>query len=282
MSVRAAFVLVGILAAVQSPSAQWLNYPTPGIPRLPNGKPDLAARAPRTRDGKPDLSGVWHVYAEPLEEKKRLFGPGVGVVSVPGMEPDTVSKYGINILLDFKPGEISMTTEGQAVFDRHRKDESGLPTTHCMPLGTPLATLLSEVQKIVQTPGLILVMHELDGMPRQIYTDGRKLPANPSPTWLGSSVGRWEGDTLVVETTGLNDRVWLDISGHPRSEAMHMTERYRRRDVGHLDVAITFDDPKIYNKPFTVNVTHLLQADTDILEYVCNENEKDRAHMPVK
>jgi hypothetical protein len=282
MSVRAAFVLVGILAAVQLPSAQWLNYPTPGIPRLPNGKPDLAARAPRTRDGKPDLSGVWHVYAEPLEEKKRLFGPGVGVVSVPGMEPDTVSKYGINILLDFKPGEISMTTEGQAVFDRHRKDESGLPTTHCMPLGTPLATLLSEVQKIVQTPGLILVMHELDGMPRQIYTDGRKLPANPSPTWLGSSVGRWEGDTLVVETTGLNDRVWLDISGHPRSEAMHMTERYRRRDVGHLDVAITFDDPKIYNKPFTVNVTHLLQADTDILEYVCNENEKDRAHMPVK
>ena len=104
MSVRAAFVLVGVLAAVQSPSAQWLNYPTPGIPRHPNGKPDLAARAPRTRDGKPDLSGVWHVYAESLEEKKRLFGPGVGVVSVPGMEPDTVSKYGINILLDFKPG----------------------------------------------------------------------------------------------------------------------------------------------------------------------------------
>ena len=260
-------------------SAQWLNYPTPGIPRLPNGKPDLLAKAPRTRDGKPDLSGVWHVLSESIDEKKRLFGPGIGAISVPGMEPDTISKYGINILFDFKPGEIVMTPEGQAIFDRRRKDDSDLPTTHCLPMGTPLATLLSEVQKIVQTPGLVLVMHEIDGIPRQIYTDGRPLPANPAPSWLGSSVGRWDGDTLVVQTVGLNDRVWLDVAGHPRSEAMRMTERYRRRDVGHLDVEITFDDQEMYNRPFTVKVTHLLQADTDILEYVCNENEKDRAHM---
>jgi hypothetical protein len=280
MSLRVCFaVFLGILSAVPPLSAQWVNYPTPGLPRLPNGKPDLSAKAPRTRDGKPDFSGVWHVYAESLEEKRRLFGPGIGVVSVPGMEPDTISKYGVNILFDFKPGEIAMTPEGQAIFERRRKDDTDLPTTHCMPMGTPLATLLSEVQKIVQTPGLILVMHEIDGIPRQIYTDGRKLPADPSPTWLGSSVGRWDGDTLVVETVGLNDRVWLDVSGHPRSEAMHMTERYRRRDVGHLDVAITFDDPEMYNKPFTVNITHLLQPDTDILEYVCNENEKDRLHL---
>jgi hypothetical protein len=276
---RAGVVLFAFAAMLQVVSAQWLNYPTPGIPRLPNGKPDLAAKAPRTRDGKPDLSGVWHVLSESLDEKKRLFGPGIGVISVPGMEPDTISKYGVNILLDFKPGEIVMTSEGQAIFDRRRNDDSDLPTTHCLPMGTPLATLLSEVQKIVQTPGLILVMHEIDGIPRQIYTDGRKLPADPSPSWLGSSVGRWDGDALVVDTIGLNDRVWLDVSGHPRSGAMRMTERYRRRDVGHLDVEITFDDPKMYNKPFTVKVTHLLQADTDILEYVCNENEKDRAHM---
>jgi hypothetical protein len=268
-----------VVAALQVVSAQWLNYPTPGIPRLPNGKPDLSAKAPRTRDGKPDLSGVWHVLSESLEEKTRLFGPGIGVISVPGMEPDTVSKYGFDLLLDFKPGEIVMTPEGQAIFDRRRKDDSDIPTTHCLPMGTPLATLLSEVQKIVQTPGLILIMHEIDGIPRQVYTDGRKLPADPAPSWLGSSVGRWEGDVLVVNTVGLNDRVWLDVSGHPRSEAMRMTERYRRRDVGHLDVEITFDDPKMYNKPFTVKVTHLLQADADILEYVCNENEKDRAHM---
>jgi len=123
-------------------------------------------------------------------------------------------------------------------------------------------------------------MHELDGgMSRQIYTDGRPLPKDPNPSWLGYSVGRWEGDTLVVDTIGFNDRSWLDSRGHPHSEAMHITERYRRPNVGSLDVEITIDDAKTYNKPFTFKVTHLLQADSDILEYICNENEKDRAHM---
>jgi hypothetical protein len=210
--------------------------------------------------------------AEPPEDFGEIF--------VPGMEPTTISKYAINLLLDYKPGEIAMTPAGEAVFKLHN---SGDPQqefgAHCLPFGTPLATLLSEVHKIVQTPGLILVMHELDSMPRQIYVDGRTLPAEGNPSWLGYSVGRWDRDTLVVETNGLNDRVWLDLAGHPRSEAMRITERYRRRDVGHLDVEITFDDTKMYNKPFTVKVTHLLQADTDILEYVCNENEKDRAHI---
>jgi hypothetical protein len=128
-------------------------------------------------------------------------------------------------------------------------------------------------------PGLMLVMHELDNTTRQIYTDGRQLPEDPNPSWFGYSTGQWENDTLVVQTNGLNDRVWLDGLGHPRSEAMRMTERFRRPNVGHLEHEITFDDPKMYNKPFTVKFTHLLQPDSDILEYVCNENEKDRAHM---
>lgn len=275
--------LIGALAAMYAltivAQAQWLNYPTPGLPRLPNGKVDLTAKAPRARDGKPDLSGVWHVQSESLEEKRRLFGPEYGKNFVPGMEPTTVSKYAGNILLDFKPSEIAMTPEADAILSRRRRGEEVFPPTHCLPVGVPLATLLSEVHKIVQTPGLILVTHELDGMPRQIYVDGRTLPKDPTPSWLGYSTGRWDGDTLVVETVGVNDKVWLDVSGHPRSEAMRTTERYTRRDVGHLDVAITFDDPKSYSKPFTVKFTHLLQADTDILEYVCNENEKDRVHM---
>jgi hypothetical protein len=258
--------------------AQWLNYPTPGIPRLPNGKPDLAAKAPRTADGKPDLSGVWHVQAETMEEKRRLFGADFGTEFVPGMEPTTISNYAWNIMLDYKPGEIVMTPEAEAIVKRRSRGDEIPPTTHCLPMGTPMATLVSEVQKIVQTPSLILVIHEIDGIPRQIYTDGRPLPADPSPSWLGSSVGTWDHDTLVVQTVGLNDRVWLDAVGHPRSEAMRMTERYRRRDVGHLDVEITFDDPKMYNKPFSVKITYLLQPDTDILEYVCNENERDRSH----
>ena len=268
--------LVAIAAMVQVTSAQWLNYPAPGLPRTRDGKVNLAAKALRTSDGKPDLSGVWHVFSESLEEKRKLFGPDFGTEFVPGMEPTTISKYAISVLLDYKPDDIVMTPEANAKFSRHQADQFG---STCLPFGTPLATLVSEVQKIVQAPGVTVIMHELDGIPRQIYTDGRKLPVDPSPSWLGYSIGRWDGDTFVVETNGLNDKVTLDFAGHPRSEAMRMTERYRRRDIGHLDEEITFDDPKMYNRPFTVKLTHLLQPDTDILEYVCNENEKDRTHI---
>ena len=264
----------------QPASAQWLNYPDPRIPRTADGKPALAAPAPRAFDGKPDLSGVWHVESESLEEKRRLFGAAFGLVTVPGMEPTTTSKYGTDILIDYQPGAVVMTPEASAIFARRFEGKELSPTERCLPAGVPRATLLSEVHKIVQAPGLILVMHELDGgMSRQIYTDGRPLPTDPSPSWLGYSVGRWDGDTLVVETIGFNDKTWLDSRGHPHSEAMRVTEKYRRRDVGHLDVEITIDDSRTYNKPFTVKVTHLLQADSDILEYVCNENEKDRVHM---
>ncbi len=264
-------------------SAQWLNYPTPGTPRTSDGKPNLTARAPRASNGKPDLSGVWHVEATPLAEHKRLFGDDVDNVSVPGMEIATISKYAINILLDYKPGEVQMTPEAEAIMRPRRPGGTEeLPSTHCLPIGIPLAMLLSEVTKIVQTPGLTLIMLEDDGLTRQIYTDGRKLPVDPSPSWLGYSVGKWEGDTFVVDTSGFNDKSWVDLIGHPRSEAMHMTERYRRRDFGHMDVELTFDDPKMYTKPFTVKVTQLLQADSDILEYVCAENEKDSHHMEPK
>ena len=276
-------VLIAASVALLMPrgaEAQWLNYPDPRIPRTVEGKPALTAPAPRAFDGKPDLSGVWHVQSESLEEKRRLFGPDFGTIFVPGMEPTTTSKYGQDVLVDYRPGEIAMTPEAEAIYTRRRQGREISPTEQCLPAGVPRATLLSEVHKIVQAAGLIIVMHELDGgMSRQIYTDGRPLPKDPSPSWLGYSVGRWEDDTLVVETIGFNDRAWLDSRGHPRSEAMHITEKYRRRDVGHLDVEITMDDPKSYNRSITFKVTHLLQADSDILEYVCNENEKDRIHM---
>ena len=276
-------VLIAVSVALLMPrgaEAQWLNYPDPRIPRTADGQPALTALAPRAFDGKPDLSGVWHVQSESLEEKRRLFGPDFGTIFVPGMEPTTTSKYGQDVLVDYRPGEIAMTPEADAIYMRRRRGQEISPTEQCLPAGVPRATLLSEVHKIVQAPGLIIVMHELDGgMSRQIYTDGRPLPNAPSPSWLGYSVGRWDGDTLVVDTIGFNDRAWLDSRGHPRSEAMHITEKYRRRDVGHMDVEITMDDPKSYNRPIAFKVTHLLQADSDILEYVCNENEKDRVHM---
>jgi hypothetical protein len=260
--------------------AQWLNYPDPHIPRSADGKAVLTAPASRASDGKPDLSGVWHVQAEPIEEKRRLLGPEYGRVFAVGMEPTTTSMYGTDVLVSYKPREIVMTAEAEAIYQHRRQGQEMFPTTLCLPAGMPRATLLSEAFKIVQTPGLTIVIHELDGFPRQIYTDGRSLPKKIEfPSWLGYSVGRWEGDTLVVDTIGFNDRSWLDGRGHPHSEAMHVTERYRRRDVGHLDVETTIDDSKSYNKPFTFKVTHLLEVDSDIVEYFCNEGERDLVHM---
>jgi len=272
-------VLACALLALDA-QAQWLNYPTPGLPRTTDGKPILTGPAPRTRDGRPDLSGVWHVQPSGLAEMKRLFGNDVDAVQVPGMEIDTVSKYGVNILADFAPGTEPIHKEAAEAITRRNAVPSGLDTlSRCLPAGIPLGTLLSEFTKIVQTPDLTLVMHELDNATRQIYTDGRPLPKDPNPSWLGYSIGRWDGDTLVVTTVGFNDKAPIDIIGHPRSESMRIVERYRRRDVGHLDVEVTFDDPVVYTKPFTVKITHLLQPDTDILEYFCTENEKDQTHL---
>ena len=277
---RTWIVLAVVALCSAGAHAQWLNYPSPGVPRTKDGRVNLSAPAPRTREGKPDLSGVWHVEPSGLPEMKRIFGNDVDAVEVPGMTADTISKYGISVLIDFKPGEEPLRKDVAEEISRRNQHASGLDTlSRCLPASIPLATLLSEVTKIVQTPGLTLIMHELDNATRQIYTDGRPLPAEPNPSWLGYSIGRWERDTLVVETIGFNGKGPLDIFGHPRSEKMRITERYRRRDVGHLDVAITFDDPLVYTRPFTITVTHLLQADTDILEYFCNENEKDQVHL---
>jgi hypothetical protein len=256
---------------------QWLNYPTPGIPRTRDGKPNLMAPAPRASNGKPDLSGVWHVDPTPMEEQKRLFGPGLDQTALPGMEPDTISKYALNILVDFKPEDSPMRAEAAAIL--RQRSQLDRPSLHCLPWGIPASTLFAPVHKIVQTPGLIVMMLEVDsGATRQIHTDGRKLPVDPQPAWYGYSVGRWEGDTLVVESAGFNDKSWLDSMGHPHSTAMRVTERYRRRDFGHMDVETTIDDPKMYTRPFTIKVTQLLQPNTDILEYFCAENERDRAH----
>jgi hypothetical protein len=279
------FVLFTLLSTGASTGvhAQWLNYPTPGTPRSRDGKPNLAAPSPRAANGKPDLSGVWLHQPTSLAEMKRLFGGLIDAavkVSVPGMEVDTVSKYGINILLDFKPEEAPMRPAAADVLGRAPGADA---TNGCLPLGIPLSGLVSEPNKIVQSARMIVILYESDGTHRQIYTDGRGLPREVAqPSWLGYSVGRWEGDTLVVETAGFNDQTRLDIIGHPHSEALRIVERYRRRDFGHLDVEMTFDDAQMYTRPFTIKFTQDLLADSDIFEYVCNENEKDHTHIGQK
>ena len=262
-------LVCSLLAIVGSLAhAQWLNYRPPGTPVTPDGHPDLSAPAPQAPNGKPDLTGTWRLM------------PRVQRTGTDGTSPDPVDSYSANIFRDFKPE--AGPERPAAVQLREQRMKNGVranPTLFCLPMGIPVNNLVNEVVKFVQAPSIIMVFYEVDGSYRQIYTDGRKLPADMQPSWLGYSTARWEGDTLVVETAGFNDRTWLDFVGHPHSEALQLTERYRRRDFGHLDVEMTFDDPVMYTKPFTIKFTHLLQAESDILESYCNENEKDRAHM---
>jgi hypothetical protein len=263
--------------------AQWLNLPTPGTPRTRDGKPDLAAPAPRALDGKPDLSGVWRHEITPLAELKRLYGDSIdaaGRVEVPGMEAAANHKYSRNILVDFKPEESPMRPEAVELMRRRAANSNPAEVCAVGQFGIPLAGLLAEVIKIVQSPRMTVVFYEIDNLHRQIYTDGRALPKEfDYPAFLGYSVGHWERDVLVVETAGFNGRTRLDLMGHPTSEALRITERFRRRDFGHLDVEMTFDDPKMYTKPFTIKVPHDLLADSDMFEMFCNENEKDRVHL---
>jgi hypothetical protein len=263
-------------------SAQWLNYPTPGTPRTKDGKPNLSASAPRASNGKPDLSGVWQIEPPAPGEMERKVGD-VGTFAVPGDDPRTFSPYFFNILADFKPEDAPIRPEAAAVFAKNaRRFGKDSPSSHCLPWGIPGAALISVPFKMLQTPGVTVVMYEVDNTHRQIYTDGRPLPADPQPSWQGYSTGKWEGDTLVVDTVGFNDMGWLDALGHTRSEALRVQERYRRRDFGHMELQITIQDPKIFTKPFTFKVNQLLIPDSDILETVCAENEQDRSHLDIK
>jgi hypothetical protein len=242
---------VFILIASSS-AAQWIEHPTPGIPRTADGKPNLTAPAPRTRDGKPDLSGMWT------------------------REPD---RYYNNAAADLKPADVQPWA--QALYQRRLADfGKDSMEAQCLPLGPAAFTTPFFDFKFIQTPSLIVILLE-DLTYRQIHMDGRQLPKDPNPSWMGYSVGRWDGDTLVVESNGFTERSWLDYDGHPHTEALRMTERYRRRDLGHLDVEVTFDDPGAYAKPWTVSVPLDLFPDTELLEYVCRENEKFIARIPV-
>jgi hypothetical protein len=247
--------------------AQWSNYPTPGVPRLPNGKVDLTAKAPRTADGHPDLSGVW-LNADIKPE---------GGITVP------VEKVlGLNLARDLPSGEAPLQPWAKALAQQHEKDHSAAdPLNRCLPGGIPRWET-GPPFKIVTTPGVTIML--LEGpYPmstfRQIFTDGRALPRDPQPTWLGYSVGHWDGDELVVDTTGFNDRGWLDTNkGLPQSEALHVIERFRRRDVGHLEVQITIDDPKVFTTLWSAKMMANLLPDAELIEAVC-ENEKDAAHI---
>jgi hypothetical protein len=247
---RAALIVTLSWASSSPLGAQWLHYPTPGIPRTLDGKPNLAAPAPRTTSGKPDFSGLWERRSD---------------------------KYYNNIAADLKPGDVQPWAE--ALYQQRKRDfGKNSMEAQCLPMGPAYSTTPYRESRIIQTPTMLAMLNE-DLTFRQIYMDGRELEKDPNPTWMGYSVGHWDGDTLVVESNGFSESTWLDVDGHPHTEGLRMTERYRRPDIGHIELQITLEDPKAYAKPWTVPVTMDLKTDTEMLEYTC-DNEKDRKHMP--
>jgi hypothetical protein len=233
--------------------AQWLNLRTPGIPRTADGKPNLTAPVPRMPDGKPDLSGLW--------------------------QPD-LSPYRFDVIQNVKDEGIFRPAAESLFLQRAVNLRHDNPVTHCLPAGPQaiFAAGSTRFYRIVQSRSVIALLYELGDF-RQIYTDGRELPKDANPTWMGYSVGHWDGDTLVVETAGFNDKTWLDMVGHPHSERLRVTEKFRRADFGHMQVQVTYDDPATLTRPLTISVAVNYAADGDMLEYVCNEDERDTKHL---
>ncbi len=257
-----------LLLASTAVPGQWLNYPTAGIPRTRDGKPNLSAPPPKARDRQPDFSGLWLPENDP---------------SIHGTNGELLPKLFIDIGRGLKPGELTMQPWAQQIMaERDRNFQADDPLTTCKPIGGPRLNALPSPIKVIQNPGLIVMMHEAEHLFRQVYTDGRKLPEDPQPSALGYSTARFERDALIIETIGFHDRGWLDAIGHPFSDSLHLTERVRRPTFGRLEVEMTIDDPKAYQKPFTVTQAMVLMPDTDLLEYFCAENERDIRHFVAK
>ena len=236
-------------------SAQW-KVNDKNIPRGPDGKPVLTAPAPRRADGKPDLTGIW--IADPPKLRDATAG--------------------------LKPGEVSMTPWAEAIYNQRKEGALSAeePDANCLPQGVPKINATPLPFKIFQEPNVIVVLYEAFDQFRQFFMDGRELPKDPNPQWFGYSVAKWDGDTLVVESSGFNGKAWLDQVGHPSSDSLRVTERFRRRDLGHMDVQATITDPIAYTKPWSFTQPLSLMVDTDLLELVCNENNKSLVHMPGK
>ncbi|HEY3825845.1 MAG TPA: hypothetical protein VGL82_14875 [Bryobacteraceae bacterium] len=250
-----AFLVGALSLCSQQLTAQWTKMPSAGIPRTADGKVNLSAPAPKTRDGKPDLSGIW--------------------------EP-SANKYLRDIAADLKPDGVPFQPWAKTLFEErasgsHSKED---PDANCLPQGVPKIDAAPAPWKIVQNPGFIVIVYEAFNLWRQVFLDGRELEKDVNPSWLGYSTGKWDGDTLVVDSRGFNGKTWLDQLGRPSTDALHVTERLHRKDFGHMNIQITIDDPKAYTKPWTVSEEVHLLPGTELLEFICNENNRDIGHLP--
>ncbi len=246
-------LVTGLLLSALPASAQWRNLPNTGVPAGPDGKPDLSAPAPRTSDGKPDLSGIYQ----------------------PNM------RYFRNLAADLGLENVPMTDEARKIFKSREDGTLGYtePDAHCLPQGVPKINSAPVPFKIVQTDKLVVLVYEAFNLWRQVHLDGREFAEDLNPSWLGYSKGRWQGDTLVVETRGLNGKQWLDHGGLPTSDKLTVIEQFRRPNVGRLEIELTITDPTYYTKPWTVTTNARLMLGTELFEFICNENEKSTEHM---
>jgi hypothetical protein len=271
-SAAAVIIALGLTCASTPSTAQWLKYPTAGVPRKADQKVDLSAPAPRTAGGKPDFSGIW------------LTG---NPQCAQGINPETytcglelpMGKEGINMGvsltggLPYQPWLAALVKERTA---NHAKDD---PHVRCLPDTFLRAYSLPHLLKFVQTPTLLVVLDEMNANYRQVFMDGRPLPEDPLPSWQGYSTAKWEGDALVIDSIGFRDELWIDWNGSVITSGAKVQERIRRPDFGHLEIGVTVDDPKAYTKPWTVTLKQQIAVDTELVDEICLENEKSSQNM---
>jgi hypothetical protein len=268
-------LMLAVLAAFSfaaSGFGQWVHYPTPGVPRKANGAPELTAPAPRLPDGKPDFSGIWHAAKRiPCDSEISRF---IQCDSEIGGSPQA-RDFGVDLRggLPYQPWAAELA--------KQRRADQGVDDPHvrCLPDNPPRTWTMPHLTKAIHTPKLLVLLYEVNAMYRQIFIDGRPLPQDPSPGWNGYSTARWDGDTLVVQTAGFRDGLWIDMGGSPMSDAAKLTERIRRPNFGTLEVAVTIDDPKVYMRPWTVALTENIELDTELIDEICLENEKSYQRM---
>jgi len=264
---RIQLLLIVLFAAPFAMLGQWLHYPTAGVPKKADGTPNLNGAAPRMADGKPDFSGIWHtarlIPCTPDGGKFIDCGTEIGG-----------SPLALDLGTDM-PGGLPYQPWAAALV-KQRKADHGIDDPHvrCLPDNPPRTWVMPHLVKAVHTPKLLVLLYEVNAMYRQIFVDGRPALIDPNPSWNGYSTGRWEGDTLVVQTNGFRDDLWIDMAGSPMSEAAVMTERMRRPSYGSLELEITINDPKTYTRPWTVKMVQKIELDTELIDEICLENEK--------
>ena len=286
MGLKLSIVVTLLASAPAGLLAQWPDYKTAGVPRTADGKQDLKGPTPRTADGKPDLSGVWQYMRPPGTPPPPP--PAFQATAAPAARTGDIVPAAVrtsqfwNLGASFKDGLPFQPWAAELHRQRVASNSEDNPDAHCLPLGVMQLHTHGQPRKMIQTPGAIVIMYEANSGLRQIFTDGRPLPKDAEPWWYGYSTGKWDKDTLVVESSNFRDLGWLDVEGSPLTESGKIIERFRRPDYGHLEIEVTIDDPKAYTKPWTVTVYQRILPDTELIEFVCQENERDATHLSGK